>query len=67
VFKKIYALTELRLKQLRKYLNKNLRKGYIKPLTSLAGHLLLFIKKKDTKEERLYIDYRELNNNTVKD
>jgi hypothetical protein len=66
-FKKIYALTELRLKQLRKYLDENLKKGYIRPSTSPAGHPLLFIKKKDTKEERPCIDYRELNNNTVKD
>jgi hypothetical protein len=66
-FKKIYALTELRLKQLRKYLNENLKKGYIRPSTSPVGHPLLFIKKKDMKEERPCIDYRELNNNTVKD
>jgi hypothetical protein len=67
VFKKIYILIELWLKQLRKYLNKNLKKGYIRPLISLVGHPLLFIKKKNIKEERPYIDYKELNNNIVKD
>ena len=46
---------------LREYLNKNLKVEYIRLLTSYITHLVLFIKKKRTKEERLYRDYYNTN------
>jgi hypothetical protein len=50
---------------LRSYLEKNLEIGYIRLSISLAGYLVLFVPKKDRKL-RIYIDYQQLNNETVK-
>ncbi|AEO53141.1 hypothetical protein MYCTH_2052509, partial [Thermothelomyces thermophilus ATCC 42464] len=46
--------------ELKRYLEENLRRGYIRLSTSLAGYLILFVPKKDRKL-RLYVDYRQLN------
>jgi hypothetical protein len=54
------------LKTLREYIDKNLKKGFIRPSSSLAGSLVLFIPKKDGKK-RLCVDYRKLNAITTKD
>jgi hypothetical protein len=53
----IYPLNEIQLEALRKYLDENLKKGYIRPSTSLIGYLILFVPKKNG-ELRLYVDYR---------
>ena len=45
---------------LKKFIKKNLKKGYIQPLQLLAGYLVLFILKKNGKL-RIYINYRQLN------
>ena len=45
---------------LRKYLNKNIIKEFIRKLQSPVEYPILFIQKKDG-ILRLYIDYRELN------
>ena len=50
---------------LRDYLDKNLERGYIRLLSSPAGYPILFIPKKNGKL-RLYIDYRQLNDITIK-
>ena len=42
-------MLEKELKELRKYLNKNLNKGFIRELESLAGFCVLFILKKNSK------------------
>ena len=47
------------------YLNKNLKKEFIRESQSLTEYLILFILKKD-KTLQLCINYRELNNITVK-
>jgi len=51
---------------LKEYINKNLKKGFIKKLTLRARALVLFILKKD-KELQLVINYYKLNNIIVKD
>ena len=61
----IYALSETELKALREYLDENLKKGFIRPSTSPAGYLILFVPKKDRKL-RLCVNYRQLNAITVK-
>ena len=61
----IYLLLEKKLTILRNYLNENLKKRYIRPSIFPAGYFILFIKKKDG-TYRLYIDFRHLNNITVK-
>jgi hypothetical protein len=50
---------------LRSYFEKNLEIRYIRLSTFPAGYLVLFVLKKDGKL-RIYIDYYQLNNKTVK-
>jgi hypothetical protein len=57
------ALTELR--ELKKQLQELLNWGFIHPSVSLWGAPVLFVKKKDG-SMRLCIDYRELNQVTIK-
>ena len=61
----IYALSETDLKALREYLDKNLKKEFIRPSMSPAGYPILFVPKKDGKL-RLCVNYRQLNAITVK-
>jgi hypothetical protein len=64
-FFKVYYTNEKQDVELRKYLDENLYRGYIRPSTSLAGYLVLFVPKKDRKLQ-IYIDYRQLNKQIVK-
>ena len=61
----MYFLSEKELAVLKNYLDKNLKKKYIRSLISSAGYSIFFIKKKDG-THRLYVDYRQLNNIIVK-
>ncbi len=65
MFRLIYILLEKELTILRGYINKNLKKGFIRESKSLVGYLILFTPKKDRKL-RLYVDYQKLNNITIK-
>ena len=56
----IYALSHIQLETLRNYLDKNLKKSFIRETKTTAEFLILFISKKDEKL-RLCIDYRKLN------
>jgi hypothetical protein len=51
---------------LKEYINKNLKKGYIKESTLSARALVLFVLKKDRKLQ-LVVNYKGLNNVTIKD
>ena len=64
---KVYPLSRRELEVLRKSLNEDLAKGYIKHGTSSYVSLIFFIPKKDGGELRMVIDYRKLNNMTKKD
>ena len=64
-FGPIYPLTEQELGVLRKYIAINLKKGFIRESILLAGSPVMFVPKKDS-ELRLYINYRGLNNITIK-
>uniref|UniRef100_A0A803JAE8 Retrotransposon gag domain-containing protein n=1 Tax=Xenopus tropicalis TaxID=8364 RepID=A0A803JAE8_XENTR len=64
-FGRIYPLAEPELKVLRDYLEENLTKGFIRTSTSPAGAGIFFVEKKDH-TLRPCIDYRNLNNITVK-
>jgi hypothetical protein len=64
-FKPIYALSEKELGILREYLEENLKKGFIRKSTSPAGYPILFAPKKDG-NLRLCVDYRQLNEITIK-
>ena len=61
----IYSLSEKELDALREHIKKNLVKGYIRLSTSPARYPILFVPKKDRKL-RMCVDYRRLNEITVK-
>ena len=65
-FKLIFLLPEAKLKVLKEYIDESIKKGIIRESTSPAGVLIFFIGKKD-RGVRPIIDYRGLNNITVKD
>ena len=64
-FGPIYSLGPVELKTLKTYIKTNLANGFIKPSMSPTGALILFDQKPD---ESLYLcmDYRGLNNITIK-
>lgn len=64
-YQKIYGLNEKQRQALDEYIKENLRKGYIRPSQSPAGYPILFVPKKNGKL-RLCVDYRKLNDITVK-
>ena len=64
-FGPIYALSEKELTVLRGYIDENLRKGFIRESKSPAGYPILFAPKKDG-GLRLCVDYRKLNDITIK-
>ncbi len=54
------------LKEVRTYLDENLKRGFIRSSKSLTGYPILFVSKKnDTKQ--LCVDYRQLNKITRQD
>jgi hypothetical protein len=65
-FRLIYQMSADELKLLKEYINDNLKKGFIRPSKLPAGILMLWGPKKDG-SKRLYVDYRALNNITIKD
>lgn len=61
----IYSLSETELTVLRAYLDTHLANGFIRPSTSPAGAPILFVPKANG-TLRLCVDYRGLNNLTIK-
>ena len=61
----IYSLGPVELKTLKTYIETNLANGFIRPLKSPAVALILFVRKPDG-SLRLCVDYRGLNNLTIK-
>jgi hypothetical protein len=64
-FGPIYSLSEREREALRDYIQENLDKGFIRESTSPAGYPILFVPKKNGKL-RLCVDYRKLNDITIK-
>jgi hypothetical protein len=65
VFGPLYNLSETELKALKEYIDRNLRRGWIRSSTSPFGAPILFTKKSDG-SLRLCVDYRALNRMTIK-
>ncbi|QRW19885.1 Retrotransposable element Tf2 protein [Rhizoctonia solani] len=61
----IYGMTDAESKALKQHINEELATGKIRPSTSLAGALVMFVKKADS-SLRLVVDYQKLNNVTHK-
>ena len=57
---RIYLILEYKLKQIKKYLNKYLKKGFI-ILSYILFILFILFAEKLNKELRFYINYRKLN------
>ena len=64
-FGPIYQLSEKKLQVLCEYLEENLKKSFIQESQSPAGYPILFTLKKD-RSLQLCVDYRKLNNITIK-
>ena len=64
-FRPIYNLSEVDRIELRQYIDEMLAKGFIRPSKSPAGAGVFFVPKKD-KTKRLCVDYRGLNELTVR-
>jgi len=62
---KIYPLSKNKRKEVQNFIEKQLRKGYIRPSKSSQTSLVFFISKKDRKK-RMVMDYYNLNSQTVK-
>lgn len=65
-FGPLYGMSREELKALKDWLEENLRKGFIRPSSSPVASPVLFVKKQDG-GLRFCVDYRALNNVTVKD
>ena len=63
----IYQLSREEERLLREYLAKILKEGKIQPSQGQAGSPILFVPKPNGRGLRLYVDYRRLNNLTIKD
>ena len=64
-FGPLYSLSKHELEALRKWLDENLSIGFIRTSSSPAGSPILFVKKMDC-SLRLCVDYRDLNEKTIK-
>jgi hypothetical protein len=65
VYGPIYNLSETELKTLKEYIDRMVEKGFIRPSKSPFGSPVLFVKKPDG-SLRLCVDYRKLNDMTIK-
>ena len=62
---KTYPLSDKETEMLDKYIDENLKKGYIWSSPSPQSSPFFFVAKKDSKELRPVIDYRKLNSWTI--
>jgi len=56
----LYSMSKDQLKKVRTYLDKNLKRGFIRPSKSLTEYLILFVSKKNDMKW-LCVNYRQLN------
>ena len=62
---RVYSLFRNKKKEVQKFVNKHLRKGYIRPFKSPQTSPIFFVEKKD-KGKHMVMDYYRLNKQTVK-
>jgi len=65
-FGRMYSMSDAELKKVRKWIGENLSQSFIRASFSFAASAILFVKKKDGSLQ-LRVDYRALNDVTVKD
>ena len=66
-FGPLYNLSQKELEVQKKYIEEQLIKEFMRPSQSFAVSPVIFVNKKDTDELRPCVDYRKLNEITVKD
>jgi len=66
LFGRMYSMSDAELKEVRKWINENLSKSFIRPSSSSTTSPIIFVKKNDG-SLRLCVDYRALNDITIKD
>jgi len=64
--KKTYLISRKEKKKVREFVEKQFKKGYIRPLKSSQTSLVFFVEKKNRKK-KIVQDYKYLNKRTVKD
>ena len=62
----MYSMSDSELAEVRKWITENLSKGFIRASSSSCASPILFVKEKDC-SLRLCVDYRALNDITIKD
>nr|ABA98544.1 retrotransposon protein, putative, Ty3-gypsy subclass [Oryza sativa Japonica Group] len=65
IYKRPYRMVANELAEVKKQVDEQLQKGYIRPSTSPWGAPVIFVQKKD-KTKRMCVDYRALNEVTIK-
>nr|AAT69617.1 putative polyprotein [Oryza sativa Japonica Group] len=65
IYKRPYRMAANELAEVKKQVDEQLQKGYIRPSTSPWGAPVIFVEKKD-KTKRICVDYRALNEVTIK-
>jgi hypothetical protein len=65
IYKTPYRMTTSEFAELKKHIKELLEKGFIRPSSSLGGAPMIFVPKKDG-TQRLCVDYRALNEVTIK-
>jgi hypothetical protein len=65
IYKTPFRMTTLELAKLKEHIKELLEKGFICPSSSLCGAPVIFVPKKDD-TQRLCVDYRALNDVTIK-
>src|SRR5512137_2738275 len=65
IYKRPYRMAANELAEAKKQVDEQLQKGYIRPSTSPWGAPVIFVEKKD-KTKRMCVDYRALNEVTIK-
>uniref|UniRef100_A0A670KGS1 Gypsy retrotransposon integrase-like protein 1 n=1 Tax=Podarcis muralis TaxID=64176 RepID=A0A670KGS1_PODMU len=61
---KLYSMSEDELQELREFIDHNLKRGFIRESKAVGGSPVFFVKKRDTPQKRLVVDYRILNSKT---
>ncbi|MCL0143586.1 hypothetical protein M2T27_28115, partial [Klebsiella pneumoniae] len=64
IYKRPYRMAANELAEVKKQVDEQLQKGYIRSSTSPWGAPVIFVEKKD-KTKRMYIDYNALNEVTI--
>uniref|UniRef100_A0A670IL45 Gypsy retrotransposon integrase-like protein 1 n=1 Tax=Podarcis muralis TaxID=64176 RepID=A0A670IL45_PODMU len=58
---KLYAMSDREMQELREFIDKNLKRGFIRESRAVGGSPVFFVDKKNADRPRLVVDFRALN------